>query len=127
MLEVKRGQRGRRTVFEAAASRYPDEGEEGLTRFVAVRFERRPSMWVGRFAWAFGKDGTFICDSGLTRATVEPPPPFAGSAGFLRGVPGPTWSGSLSVDLPGLGSTPLAGDGYTARFYWGEPEQAPGY
>lgn len=46
-------------------------------------------------------------------ATVEPSKPFAGSASYLE-VPGsaPTWTGTLSVWLPGAGQVPLAGEGF---------------
>ncbi|HEY5709236.1 MAG TPA: hypothetical protein VIS51_07550 [Solirubrobacterales bacterium] len=127
VLEAEEGQRGRRTLFEVAADRYPDEGEQGGTRFLAARFERRPTMRIHRFAYAFGNEKTFVCDDELTWATVEPPGPFSGSASFLRSARPKTWIGSLSVELPGAGSVPLTGDDYTARFYWGEPEQRPGY
>jgi hypothetical protein len=127
VLDVKGGRRGRRDLFSVAASRYPDQHEEGETRFTAGRIERRPRLWIYRSAWAFAKDETFVCDEELTWATAEPPWPFAGSATFLRGAQGPTWTGSLSVELPGAGTVPLAGDDYTGRLYWGKPEQAPGY
>ena len=126
MLEAKEGQRGRRTLFEVAASRHPDEGEEGETRFLAARIERRPTMRVYRFAYAFGDETTFLCDEELTWATVEPPRPFSGSASFSRSAQS-TWIGSLGVELPGVGIVPLTGDEYAARLYWGEPEQSPGY
>jgi len=127
VLDAKSGRDGKRDLLSIAASRYPDKGEEGGTRFTAARLERRPRMRIYRFAWAFGTDKTFVCDDELTWATVEPPSPFAGSATFLRGAQGASWAGSLSVELPGVGTVPLAGEGYTARFYWGQPEQSPGY
>ncbi len=116
------------SVFEAAASRYPGESdEEGATRFTAGRLERRSGMRISRFGWAFGKDSTFVCDGELIAATTMPPPPFSGRAEFRRSASGPTWAGSLKVELPGIGAVPLTGDAYSARLYWGEPEQAPGY
>jgi hypothetical protein len=45
-------------------------------------------------------------------ATIAPPAPFSGTATFRRD-PGQSanWSGDLSVELPGFGTVPLAGDG----------------
>jgi hypothetical protein len=48
-------------------------------------------------------------------AQAAPPLPFQGTASFLEGaVPGPSWTGTLNVWLPGLGATPLAGDPFKA-------------
>ncbi len=44
-------------------------------------------------------------------ATVEPPDPFGGSAAFHLDSPTTsTWTGTLNVDLPGIGRVVLAGD-----------------
>jgi len=115
----------KRTMFEAAADRYPRE--EGLTRFLAGRSERRPHVRIERGAYAFGEDRTFVFTRGLTEATVRPPWPFTGSASFLRGAAGRGWTGSLRVKLPGAGTVPLTGSGHAARLYVGEPEDSPGY
>lgn len=61
-------------------------------------------------------------------ATVEPPLPFVGSAGFSQAPALPaTWSGSLGVELPGAGVVPLTGPGFAAEICRGpgEPEQRP--
>jgi hypothetical protein len=48
-------------------------------------------------------------------ATVALPKPFSGTAAFRQdaGAP-PTWTGSLSVRLPGIGIVPLTGEGFEA-------------
>jgi hypothetical protein len=47
----------------------------------------------------------------LAEATLQPPAPFSGSANFrLEGPRTATWTGDLTVELPGLGRVPLAGD-----------------
>lgn len=121
LLEAK----GNHLSFEAAVVRH--QGEEGETRFIGGSFERRPRMRIFRGAWAFERGRAFVFDRGLTWATVAPPPPFAGSARFERGVGGPTWIGSLTVELPGAGTASFVGDGLSARLYRGNPEDAPGY
>jgi hypothetical protein len=51
----------------------------------------------------------------LTDATVEPPAPFEGSAAFhLESPTQASWTGDLSVDLPGIGKVALAGPGTSA-------------
>jgi hypothetical protein len=51
----------------------------------------------------------------LEGATVTPPAPFTGSAEFHYAArQKATWTGDLSVDLPGLGPTPLAGPEFEA-------------
>jgi hypothetical protein len=51
------------------------------------------------------------------KATVAPPSPFSGTASYLDqpGAP-PSWSGDLSVRLPGAGAVPLTGPGFSADF-----------
>jgi hypothetical protein len=41
---------------------------------------------------------------------VQPPSPFTGSGDFLRNADGSTsWTGSLAVPIPGLGTVKLTG------------------
>jgi hypothetical protein len=51
----------------------------------------------------------------LTEATLRPPAPFSGSANFRLESPlTAKWTGDLTVELPGLGGVPLAGDEFQA-------------
>jgi hypothetical protein len=51
----------------------------------------------------------------LAETRVAPPAPFSGSANFhLENRHAASWTGDLGVELPGLGSVPLTGDGITA-------------
>lgn len=50
-------------------------------------------------------------------AVAEPPKPFAGSASYsVAPETAPSWSGDLSVYLPGAGTVPLTGTGFSAEF-----------
>jgi hypothetical protein len=47
---------------------------------------------------------------------LDPPPPFAGSASFRDPASGPpSWTGPLSVSLPGAPAVQLAGPNFSAR------------
>jgi hypothetical protein len=83
--------------------------------FFALDFQRDRQIQIFRVAGADGPSGDFTYDSALTSATVTPPAPFSGSAQFERLPDGSTnWTGSLSVDFPGLGPVPLTGFPFTA-------------
>lgn len=65
-------------------------------------------------------EGNTIQASPLRRrpvtAELKLPKPFAGSASYLEeGKAPPTWSGDLSVRLPGSGSVPMAGPEFEAK------------
>jgi hypothetical protein len=53
----------------------------------------------------------------VTSATVEPPAPFSGTATYLRSPPSSPegWTGSLAVELPGIGKIGLTGPGFCAE------------
>ena len=54
-------------------------------------------------------------------ATVTLPDPFSGTGSYLAAAGSPaTWTGDLSVALPGAGVVPLSGPGFTAFFCQGE-------
>jgi len=81
--------------------------------------ERRGQMTISRTASASAEASTFAVSAPSARpavASVAPPFPFSGTAVF-EGADGlaPTWSGDLSVSLPGLGAVPLTGSPFTAR------------
>lgn len=78
--------------------------------FVVGQAEKVGRMRILRLAEALGGPETFVFDEGLTSATVIPPFPFTGSGSFARNPDGSTsWTGTLAVSLPGLGSVPLTG------------------
>lgn len=105
-----------RSSFSVSATRPPEE--RGSTFFTASRIERRGGLLISRFAFTGGPERTFVVDDALGTATAEPPPPFSGSAAFVRNPDGSTsWSGSLAVDLPGAEDVPLADSTFTARLY----------
>jgi hypothetical protein len=96
---------GRR--FFALAS-HPDERE--LPFFAAATNERRQGMRIQRLVSVAGPTRSFAFEDNLRSATVEPPAPFSGSAGFERVAKGrKTWTGDLSVSFPGRSGVPLAG------------------
>jgi hypothetical protein len=69
-----------------------------------------------RLAGVVGPSSAFIFDDALTSATVTPPPPVSGAGAFQRNADGSTtWTGRLSVTLPGLGMVPLTGPGSKAE------------
>jgi hypothetical protein len=90
-----------------------------LTLFGASAVERRRGMTIFRHTSAESKMGDLVI--GDTRpyplsATVTPPAPFSGSAEYKRTPDGErTWTGSLSVSLPGLGRVPLTGPDFDPR------------
>jgi hypothetical protein len=84
--------------------------------FVVFGSEKAAGIQIIRSVAARGPTGDFVFDPGLSSATVTPPAPFGGSASFSRGADGSTtWTGSLAVSLPGLGSVPLAGSSFESE------------
>lgn len=78
--------------------------------FLAGRSERTGRMSILRYAASVGGPEDFVFDTALTSATVSPPFPFTGSGSFLRNPDGSTsWTGTLAVPLPGLGTVGLTG------------------
>jgi hypothetical protein len=72
-----------------------------------VSISRRTSTWAGAEAFRY--------DPLLSTATLDPPAPFSGSAGFRRGAAVPNrWTGNLTVDLPGRADVPLSTAGTRA-------------
>jgi hypothetical protein len=93
--------------FFALAS-HPDERE--LPFFAAATNERRQGMRIQRLVSVAGPTRSFVFEDNLRSATVEPPAPFSGSAGFERVAKGrKSWTGDLSVSFPGRSGVPLAG------------------
>lgn len=89
------------------------------TFFVGSAFERREGMGISRQAFVRGTAADLaLGDTGEypASATITPPAPFHGSAAFQRVPEGEnSWTGSLSVVLPGLGRVALAGPSFSAK------------
>jgi hypothetical protein len=86
----------------------PAKGDRYL--FLVLAGEKTGRMWIFRTTGALGDSQDFVFDDALTSATVSPPSPFTGSGTFLRNADGSaSWTGSLSVPLPGLGTVQLTG------------------
>ncbi len=86
----------------------PPKGDRYL--FVAFASEKVGQMSIVRSTAALGESKDFAVGNDLTSATVQPPSPFTGSGIFLRNDDGSTsWTGSLAVPMPGLGTVKLTG------------------
>jgi hypothetical protein len=84
----------------------------------ATAYERHEGVRITRSSNRFFYHNRFVMSrSGEEPETVkvELPNPFAGQALYSRspGAP-PSWSGDLSVDLPGADAVPLTGPGFSA-------------
>ncbi len=78
--------------------------------------ERAERMSIFRSVAAGGPASDFVFDDALASATVSPPLPFVGSGSFLRSADGSTsWTGSLRVPVPGLGTVRLTEPGFQAE------------
>lgn len=102
---------GRQRFFEADVS----GGRQRSIFFSAGSLERRGRMQIFRNAFADAPLSSFVFASDLSSATVQPPSPFQGEAGFQRALDGPVWSGTLSVDFPGREDVRLAGPRFESR------------
>jgi hypothetical protein len=84
--------------------------------FSASSSTQRHGFFVSASVSAEGEPATFLTPNPagtLEDASVSPPAPFHGSATFHLDSPtSANWTGALSVELPGVGSVPLAGDGF---------------
>lgn len=90
---------------------------KGDDLFIASQSERAKGVQlILRVVAAAGPPDDFVFDTALTSATVTPPSPFTGSASFQRNADGSTsWTGSLSVPVPGLGTVGLTEPGYQSE------------
>ena len=78
--------------------------------FLASIGEKVDGVAILRSASALGGPQTFSFDESLSSATITPPAPFTGTGTFQRNTGGSTtFTGSLTVQMPGLGSVPLTG------------------
>ncbi len=89
--------------------------------FSASVAERVGRLQIERSISVVGRSAAFEYDPTLQLATVEPPPPFVGSAAFHRGaLPLNRWSGSLTVDFPGRRAADLTGGNPRVGLFRGE-------
>ncbi len=108
---------GDRVGFEAFVLRFWTKKKSAAI----IGFEASASRHLGRIEedssagsiFAPGKSFLFPDPKHLTReAVIRPGPPFSGAATFRRDAEGkPSWTGDLSVELPGYGKIRLAGKG----------------
>lgn len=83
----------RRTFFET----YQNGGPGTPTEFTATEFESSDEMGIAREVWTRGSASAFTYNRRLTKAIVDPPAPFGGSATFKQTRrPG---KGTLAGDL----------------------------
>jgi hypothetical protein len=84
--------------------------------FSASSAAQRHGFFVFTSVSAEGKLATFLTPDPagtLEDASVSPPAPFHGSATFHLDSPtSANWTGTLGVELPGVGDVPLAGAGF---------------
>ena len=92
--------------FAFSASQVQRTGAKPV--FEGSQTEPQSGVLISRLATVRGKRSQFTYDQGFTHATVNPPWPFSGAASF--DAPD-SWSGDLTVEFPGVGTTPLTGPG----------------
>jgi len=103
-----------RVAFAAIDSEEPDG--LGLAFYSGGTIERRGSVKIERVVFVAERASTFSPESDFSAATVRPPRPFRGMASFVRNPDGSTsWTGPLSVSLPGAGTVELTGPSFTAN------------
>lgn len=117
---------GRSETFFAAISNFPTLIPHPQWSFEAARFEEDGPVKITRQVGLELESGaTFSTEEAAPpSATVEPPPPFAGSAEYRGGPGSAIWTGSLAVTFPGLPPRPLTGRGFTTHFCVGEGRPA---
>lgn len=91
-------------------------------------FERRGKMAIGRYGIVYAGPGTLLTSlPGVhpASATLDPPAPFSGQAGYREhAVAFRRWTGDLQIELPGM-RLPLTGSGFHARLCVLNPLYAP--
>jgi hypothetical protein len=106
--------------FEAFGPKPTDDKASPGVILIAGVDERPGRVAITRAALIDGEPGGILLSKRgavPVKATVAPPSPFSGTASYLD-QPGatPSWSGDLSVRLPGVGAVPLTGPGFSADF-----------
>ena len=110
----------RKAGLSFSATRFDFGGDEGpaVLIFSAISFEERRGMTIFRMVRSFAPLKTFsaAAPGAPSTATVEPPAPFTGSASYSLGPDGsPSWTGNLSVPLPGGEPARLAGKRFESQ------------
>jgi hypothetical protein len=117
LLRAVAHRNGATISFQAAISNLGSllglDDEEPMHTFVASSVERKEGVRIVRSISGTGKKGSFAASDEKANprtATVSPPQPFAGSATYLEpeGEPA-SWTGTLTVPLPGVAPLELAG------------------
>lgn len=86
-----------------------------MSFFLAGTKEHRGAVRIARFTFVDARARAFTVRPSLAAALVRPPKPFSGKASFARGADDSiSWTGTLSVTLPGAGTVPLTGAAFTA-------------
>lgn len=111
---------GRTVRFEVLSLAPARNPAKSFGVYEAAAYERRESVQIARSTFGFiGAEEFRMSKRGKQPLTlqVKPSEPFAGKALYKRG-PGSkaTWTGNLSVELPGADAIPLTGDDYDAVF-----------
>jgi hypothetical protein len=113
------GKEGRRAL-SFSVSRFdlgPRFGGPSVSFFASSSIQHH-GFFVFTSVSAEGEPATFLTPDPagtLEDASVSPPAPFHGSAAFHLDSPtSASWTGTLSVELPGVGNIPLAGTGFWA-------------
>jgi hypothetical protein len=82
----------------------------GKSFFLAATEQSQGRLAILRFALAREKLPAFAIDDALTWAVITPPAPFHGTGTYQAAPDGAkTWSGGLTVNLPGAPRVPLTG------------------
>jgi hypothetical protein len=105
--------------FSAIATTEVEGGSSPATSHVilaAGSSTKQKKMMINRSVIAEAPASDFSFDAGLDSAAVTPPAPFSGTARFRKGAGTSSWTGSLEVPIPGLGTVALAGPGFHAHF-----------
>jgi hypothetical protein len=104
------------------------EGSPAGAEVQAGTLESRGRMAIGRSAYVEGFPGTLLTSlPGVhpATATLAPPAPFFGEAGYLEeSATSHGWSGTLGVDFPGL-TLPLTGPGFYTSLCVVSPLKVP--
>ena len=89
--------------------------------FTSIASEKQGRVRILREVSAVGPSSDLQFDSALTWATFDPPAPFTGTGTFDENA-SPSWTGSISVELPGSSQISLAGSVFQAELlYWCGP------
>jgi hypothetical protein len=105
----KRFPNGHGLEFDATQNR------PGAKTAVSIEIqEEREELEIYRATSILAGADALRYDRHLRTATVRPPAPFAGYGSFRCNAGRASWSGNLTVDLPGRSNVPIVGSGFRA-------------